>query len=85
MLFLCVTLYYIIGCCCKWFSKNVMKRIPTDDDNRLIISIKFGLLCVKPYLIMLTKDQTYRMVYQILQSQKKISLFLNSDQILEFF
>ena len=45
----------------------MIPRIPTDDDNRLIITIKFGLVCVKPYLIMLTKNKTQEMIYQILQ------------------
>ena len=38
-----------------------------DNDNRAIITIKFGLLCVKPYLILLTKDSWERIVYQLLQ------------------
>ena len=62
---MCVYVY--IGRCCPWLKKNLIERIPTDNDNRLIVSIKFGLLCVKPYLIMLTKSKTKETLYQVLQ------------------
>ena len=38
-----------------------------DKDNRAIITIKFGLLCVKPFLILLTNDEVQAIVYYILQ------------------
>ena len=55
------------GCGCRWISKHIIKKIPKDDENRLIISIKFGLICIKPYLIMITKHKSLEIVYQILQ------------------
>lgn len=53
--------------CCKWISKNTIQKIPKDNDNRLIISIKFGLICVKSYFIMLTKHKIQQIIHQILQ------------------
>ena len=43
---------------------NIFSR---DSDNRAIITIKFGLLCVKPFLILVTKDKIQAIVYYMLQ------------------
>ena len=42
-------------------------ELQRDAHNRLIVSVKFCLAGVKPYLIMLTKNKTQEIIYQCLQ------------------